>query len=64
MCEVDTALSLLRKHRHILVASILLTVGVASPTYIIVYHLSNYAVSMLHMPLSLGIWAVCITALV
>ncbi|WP_163454772.1 MFS transporter, partial [Escherichia coli] len=33
-------------------------------TYIIVYYLSNYAVSVLHMPLSLGIWAACIAALV
>ncbi|MGT2493302.1 hypothetical protein ACU4GD_29495 [Cupriavidus basilensis] len=39
------------------VASILLMIGVASSTYIVVYYLSNYAVSQLHMPLSLGIWA-------
>ena len=62
--EADATLPLLREHRRALVASILLMIGVASSTYIIVYYLSNYAVSVLHMPLSLGIWAACIAALV
>jgi MFS family permease len=62
--EADAMLPLLREHRRALVASILLMIGVASSTYIIVYYLSNYAVSVLHMPLSLGIWAACIAALV
>ena len=62
--EADATLPLLREHRRTLVASILLMIGVASSTYIIVYYLSNYAVSLLHMPLSLGIWAACIAALV
>ncbi|MBR7560217.1 hypothetical protein KC218_27075, partial [Mycobacterium tuberculosis] len=46
--EADATLPLLREHRRTLVASILLMIGVASSTYIIVYYLSNYAVSVLH----------------
>lgn len=62
--ERGHTMQLLRAHRRELVASILLMIGVASSTYIVVYYLSNYAVSQLHMPLSLGIWAACIAALV
>ena len=62
--EADATLPLLREHRRALVASILLMIGVASSTYIIVYYLSNYAVSVLHMPLSLGIWAACVASVV
>ena len=62
--ERGQTLQLLRDHRRELVASILLMIGVASSTYIVVYYLSNYAVSQLHMPLSLGIWAACIASLV
>jgi len=57
-------LALLLAHRRALAASILLMIGVASSTYIVVYYLSNYAVSQLHMPLSLGIWAGCVAAAV
>ena len=62
--ESGSTMQLLREHRRALVASILLMVGVASSTYIVVYYLSNYAVSQLHMPLSLGIWAACVAAAV
>ncbi len=55
---------LLRQHARQVIASILLMIGLASSTYIVVYYLSNYAVSVLKMPLSLGIWAGCIAALV
>ncbi|MFJ1255882.1 MFS transporter [Cupriavidus sp. CuC1] len=60
--ESGSTMQLLREHRRALVASILLMIGVASSTYIVVYYLSNYAVSQLHMPLSLGIWAACVAA--
>ncbi|EHP41893.1 major facilitator superfamily protein [Cupriavidus basilensis OR16] len=62
--ESGSTMQLLREHRRALVASILLMIGVASSTYIVVYYLSNYAVSQLHMPLSLGIWAACVAAAV
>ncbi|UIF86827.1 MFS transporter [Cupriavidus sp. UYPR2.512] len=55
---------LLRRHGREVIASILLMIGLASSTYIVVYYLSNYAVSVLKMPLSLGIWAACVAALV
>ncbi|WER45010.1 MFS transporter [Cupriavidus sp. WKF15] len=55
---------LLRQHAREVLASILLMIGLASSTYIVVYYLSNYAVSVLKMPLSLSIWAGCIAALV
>lgn len=62
--EAGVTLPLLREYRRMLVTSILLVIGVASSTYIIVYYLSNYAVSVLYMPLLLGIWAARIAALV
>ncbi|MCY1518301.1 Proline/betaine transporter [compost metagenome] len=55
---------LLRQHGREVIASILLMIGLASSTYIVVYYISNYAVSVLKMPLSLSIWAACIAALV
>lgn len=63
--EAETPqMALLWSHRRELAASILLMIGLASSTYIIVYYLSNYAVSQLGMPLSLGIWAGCVAAAV
>nr|WP_231908056.1 MULTISPECIES: MFS transporter [Cupriavidus] len=62
--EEVPGLALLLAHRRALAASILLMIGVASSTYIVVYYLSNYAVSQLHMPLSLGIWAGCVASVV
>lgn len=63
--EAETPqMELLWSHRRELAASILLMIGLASSTYIIVYYLSNYAVSQLGMPLSLGIWAGCVAAAV
>lgn len=63
--EAETPqMALLWSHRSELAASILLMIGLASSTYIIVYYLSNYAVSQLGMPLSLGIWAGCVAAAV
>ncbi len=60
--EHASSMQLLREHGRALAASVLLMIGVASSTYIVVYYLSNYAVSQLHMPLSLGIWAACVAA--
>lgn len=52
------------EHGRTVVAGILIVSGGTSATYIVLHYMTNYAVTVLKMPLSLSMWAGCIAALV
>jgi MFS family permease len=53
---------LLRDYRGPLLIGFALIVGGTTSNYIVLHYLTNYASAVLHMPLSLGLWAAWIAA--
>lgn len=53
---------LLRDYRRPLLIGFALIVGGTTSNYIVLHYLTNYASAVLHMPLSLGLWAAWIAA--
>ncbi len=53
---------LLRDYRRQLLIGFALIVGGTTSNYIVLHYLTNYASAVLHMPLSLGLWAAWIAA--
>ncbi|MWL91955.1 MULTISPECIES: MFS transporter [Cupriavidus] len=46
-----------RLHRRKVVMGVLMTAGATSSNYIVLHYLTNYAVGVLKMPFSVGLWA-------
>ncbi|MGO4811354.1 MFS transporter [Cupriavidus sp. 2MCAB6] len=51
-------------HGRAVMAGVLITIGGTSATYIVLHYMTSYAVTVLKMPLSLGMGAGCLAALV
>ncbi|MBH3429746.1 MFS transporter [Pseudomonas alkylphenolica] len=52
------------RHRRVLVAGVLMTIGGTASSYIVLDYMTNYTVAVLKLPMSTGIGASCLGALV
>jgi MFS family permease len=55
---------LFTRHGRMIVAGVLITIGGTAATYIVLHYMTSYAVTVLKMPLSLGMWSGCLAATV
>ncbi|MCW3481999.1 MFS transporter [Neisseriaceae bacterium JH1-16] len=52
------------RHRRQVLAGLLLTIGATASSYIVLDYMTNYTVTVLHLPMTVGIGASCLGALV
>jgi MFS family permease len=46
-----------RRHRGVIASGVLATIGGTAANYIVLFYLSTYAIRILHLPMSLALWA-------
>jgi len=55
---------IITRHRRMLLAGVLLVIGGTASSYIVLDYMTNYTVTVLHLPMTMGIAASCLGALV
>jgi MHS family proline/betaine transporter-like MFS transporter len=56
--------AILSQHRRVIVTGVVTTIGGTAANYIVLFYLSTYAIKILHLPMSLALWAAWTAAFV